>query len=205
MDTRRRPKLSISSAQHYIEYNVFTSKLNFFVTASGTSTSKLQMTSTGGTLHGLWYLDSDMSEGVSTSDRSLKTNIQPLLKTISEPPQVGVVAQAMGYEGLGGHERQLDDVLQQLRPVAYDLKGDTDKQRFGFIADEMVQILPQITRKSMTGDRYMGIMYQDMIAFLVNMMQEMFSDLSRESAKLVSVEKRISMRKRHKRNRRQQG
>lgn len=39
---------TVSALQHYIEYNVFTSKLNFFVTASGTSTSKLQMTSTGG-------------------------------------------------------------------------------------------------------------------------------------------------------------
>jgi len=196
MDIRVKPRLSIADVQTYIKYD---SKYYTSTETWGSyqhtallwytqGTASLRTTSNGGSLHGLWYLDADGANmEASASDRRLKKNIRPLFETLRD-------ASSTADEPVDA-DWKLDSVMQQLRPKAYKLKGDRDNIRFGFIADEMDRVLPQITRTSAGPDGRMGIMYQDLIAFLTNMMQDLFTDLSDANSRLQSVEGRIQQRK----------
>jgi len=123
-------------------------------------------------MHGTWVANS-----ISYSDRALKKNIRNL-----EAPA---------------------DVLQKLRPVSYQMKEDSAKTRFGFIADEISKELPQITRTLPAGvvheDERQGLVYQDLLAFLTAMLQNLAKDITTITPALASIESRIAERKRWKR------
>lgn len=137
----------------------------------------MKMKQTGGVLHGLWSMDNPFSEA-TPSDRRLKTNIEKLTDTLGDGGKLGL----------------LDDILHKLQPTSYKLKGDKANTRFGFIADEVFKVLPQVTRTAETPDRKMGIIYQDLLAFLTTIMQELFVELSTATKGLASVENRIRKR-----------
>jgi len=137
-----------------------------------------------GVLHGTWYADFMMS----TSDRSLKKNIRPLDQTLLERGPSSA------------------DILRGLRPVSYKYKGsgpDAKNTRFGFIADEMAISLPEIARTlPQHGEDKQGLVYQDLLAFLVATLQGLSKQMSVLMPQLTSVEERIAKRKRWKRARR---
>jgi len=168
----------------------------------------LSMAYAGGTLHGLWTMDYDGSGMFQYSDRRLKENIRPLFKTLAASTR-GPDAREDSHEMDDkasrdtGNQRSWNDILQQLRPVSYDLRSDPGKERFGFIADEMEQVLPQVTRTQPKEDGRMGIIYEDLIAVLVNAMQDLFSDMTQLRPRLDSVERRIQDRKAWRMQRRQ--
>jgi len=168
----------------------------------------LSMTYMGGTLHGMWNMDYDGSGMFQYSDRRLKENIRPLFKTLAAStrgPDAREDSQEMDDKASRdtGNQRSWNDILQQLRPVSYDLRSDPGKERFGFIADEMEQVLPQVTRTQPKEDGRMGIIYEDLIAVLVNAMQDLFSDMTQLRPRLDSVERRIQDRKAWRMQRRQ--
>jgi len=135
----------------------------------------------GGTMHGTW--NSDI--WISTSDRSLKTNIRNLDQTLLD----GKTA----------------DPLAELRPVSYNYKGDEAKGlplRFGFIADEVSKVLPQVVRTLPQGEDKQGLVYQDLLAFLVAALQGLTKEMAVLMPQLASIEGRIAQRKRWKRARR---
>eukprot|EP00437_Effrenium_voratum_P069241 CAMPEP_0181504036 /NCGR_PEP_ID=MMETSP1110-20121109/57272_1 /TAXON_ID=174948 /ORGANISM="Symbiodinium sp., Strain CCMP421" /LENGTH=168 /DNA_ID=CAMNT_0023632851 /DNA_START=59 /DNA_END=561 /DNA_ORIENTATION=- len=144
------------SDSHYISGALRFTDTTYLDAASGnleayvSSARRLSLTSEGGTLHGLWSADTV----VSLSDRRLKQNIQPLVGALPEAD--------LGLPPLRW-------VLRQLRPVSYRFtKGVEAKHvRFGFIADEMEQVLPQVVREVPTaqGPRK-SIVYTDLIAVL---------------------------------------
>jgi hypothetical protein len=154
------------------------------IKAYANSGGAISWSATGGTLHGTW----DDWGGLSTSDRSLKENIQPLEDTLQE-----------------GHS---PDILRELRPVSYRYKGSSEESqrtRFGFIADEMAQTLPQITRTLPDRDEnegMQGLVYADLLAFLTSMLQSMAKDMAVLVPRLTSIEDRIAERKRWKQARR---
>merc|ERR1711972_1297489 len=124
----------------------------------------------GGTLHGFW---GTYSLDVTSSDRRLKDNIQPVFETIQKRHGPGTDENGDALTGAA-----VETVLQKLRPVSYNLRSEGNHVRFGFVADEMVQVLPELTRVAQRGgDRTMGILYQDLLAVLVARMQDMFSDM----------------------------
>lgn len=134
----------------------------------------------GGTLHGTWATDGS----ISTSDRRFKENIRELQQTLSE--------------GTG------PDILRELRPVSYTYKGATGREagqtRFGFVADEMVNALPQITRTLPQGDDdKLGLVYQDLLAVLTAQLQSLSKEMSTLMPRLASIEGRISHRRARKR------
>merc|ERR1712217_548184 len=84
-------------------------------------------------------------------------------------------------EGEQGAQRKdapaLSWVLRQLRPVSYNFRKSTEAKsiRFGFIADEMEHVLPQVVRELPNKDSNepgtkKGIVYPDLIAVLTAMM-----------------------------------
>lgn len=118
----------------------------------------LSTTSTGGTLHGAW--SSDVT--ISTSDRRLKRDIEPLEDALSQmvPPTVDTFGAS-----------SVSWVLRELRPVAYRFtRGPESKyRRLGFIAQELEGVLPMLTRPlTDDADAHKGIVVTDLIAVLVS-------------------------------------
>lgn len=132
----------------------------------GGSTKSMAITSTGGSLHGTWTSE----DTIGTSDKRLKKDISPLelRLTSSEKP---------------GEESPLW-VLRQMRPVSFQFKDNAQGKnaqgkkptRFGFVADELEQVIPDVVRhvketdpakQEMLGsDHFKGVAYQDLIALL---------------------------------------
>jgi len=141
----------------------------------GTKTATFE--SDGGILHGSWNVESSLV----TSDRRLKTNIMPLQRTLRDviaprgdkkaPSSIGPLdGRSKGPAGDGALW-----LLRQLRPVSYSFRKGIDSKymRFGFIADELDQVVPEVVRRP--GDREVtdqkAVVYQDLIALLASASQ----------------------------------
>eukprot|EP00451_Oxyrrhis_marina_P023078 CAMPEP_0204355496 /NCGR_PEP_ID=MMETSP0469-20131031/34182_1 /ASSEMBLY_ACC=CAM_ASM_000384 /TAXON_ID=2969 /ORGANISM="Oxyrrhis marina" /LENGTH=467 /DNA_ID=CAMNT_0051342753 /DNA_START=926 /DNA_END=2329 /DNA_ORIENTATION=- len=143
----------------------------------------LTATAYGGTLHGVWTSDIPLT----TSDRRLKTEVTPLLKSLGR---------RMTASGDRPADRGEQDaaawILRELRPVSFKFKAgpDAKSDRFGFVADEVERVLPSLVRAVPTpdGDQpYKGVLYQDLIAVLtlsaqkqqarVDQLQEVINEL----------------------------
>jgi len=179
-------QLKFATRENYVqaEYNT-TVEDHDSVKAYANNGGAISWLDYGGTLHGTWVAD---HPGISTSDRSLKENIKPLRQTLKE-----------------GHP----DILRELRPVSYTYKGSSEEAkhtRFGFIADEMNRTLPQITRSLPRKDESrLGLVYQDLLAFLTAMLQGLAQDMATLAPRLASIEGRIAQRKRWKKEKRARG
>lgn len=162
--------------------------------------SSLSLTSTGGTLHGTWFADTV----ISVSDRRLKDNIRPLKKTLGtnwealgSPAEQQLRANTKTAAKAGEIPKEEEGspfswVLRQLRPVSYNFKvgADAKNMRFGFIADEVEKVLPQVVRelpnhKQEPGEeKKKGIIYPDLIAVLTGMMREFGDQLKAVQARV---------------------
>jgi len=163
----------------------------------------------GGTLHGVW----DADNALSLSDRRLKKDIVPLQRTLrdalsnalsdaaSDKDKVDGAMDA-GLQQLSGAKAALKPgasaadstlwLLRQLRPVSYHFKKGAESKymRFGFIADELESVVPQVVRS--VGNRdyedQKAVVYQDLIALLVAASQSQTQKLDEQSAKIVELE-----------------
>jgi len=192
-ETKKMPAVN-----YYLEY---TSKDGGTLDYVYKNIKSLSMNYMGGTLHGMWNMDYDGSGMFQYSDRRLKENIRPLYKTLAAASAGGPDTRKVPDKPDDKADRDIgeqphwSDVLQRLRPVSYDLRSDPGKERFGFIADEMGQVLPQVTRTQANQESRMGIIYEDLIAVLINAMQDLFSDMAQLRPRVNSVEHRIQERK----------
>jgi hypothetical protein len=132
-------------------------------------------TSYQGHLHGTW----ESENVVTTSDRRLKSDITPLHQTLlsrmshvkgtNDEPS----AASSGSSGIGAKKKTrgeaVDWVLRELRPVSFtfrqgiDSKSMQGKQRYGFIAQEVEKVLPDVVR-DLGATKTM--MYNDLIAMI---------------------------------------
>merc|ERR1712112_639820 len=103
----------------------------------------------GGELIGSWVGDVI----ASSSDRRLKNSIESLNSSISAL-----------------------EVVQNLRPTSYRYNG-TNRTRYGFIADEVAKILPNVVQKLPSG--YDGILYQDIIPVVVQATKQVSAENER--------------------------
>jgi len=151
--------------------------------------SAMSLTSSGGTLHGTWYSDTV----ISVSDRRLKDNITPLQRTLRQNKEAYGLPGAEPTEG-SESSTAFGWVLRQLRPVSYNFKkgSDAKNMRFGFIADEVERVLPQVVRelpgKEGDPDRKKGIVYPDLIAVLTGMMREFSTQLKAVQSRVKTAE-----------------
>jgi hypothetical protein len=139
------------------------------------STRTLSSTSTGGTLHGAWSAD----VAISTSDRRLKKDIEPLEDALSRE-------QARSADVDDQQQSSVSWVLRELRPVAYRFSRGAESKymRLGFVAQELEDVLPMLTRPlSDDADAHKGVVMTDLIAVLVSharMSQEKLEEHTRE-------------------------
>lgn len=173
-------KLQFSAANTYINYDTANSAVRAYVSGS----KSMSLTASGGTLHGTWSADTV----VTVSDRRLKSNIRQLSRTLSESP-VGATNTS---------DLQASWILRQLRPVSYNFKKGSDVKhvRFGFIADEMEKVLPQIVRElpnqKETSDPKKGIVYTDLIAVLTGAVKEFNALMTAMSSRVAAAENELS-------------
>jgi hypothetical protein len=120
----------------------------------------------GGVLHGVWESDGT----ISTSDRRLKRSIVSLGKSIAEQTADlrGDAAEGVAAKSPPGADRSstVSWVLRELRPVSFKFKHGSEAKhlRYGFVAQEVQQVLPAIVRGS--DDKHLSVVYQDLIALL---------------------------------------
>lgn len=137
-----------------------------------------------GTLHGTWESDAT----VTTSDRRLKTSIEPLYRTIAARAQAsGNGPDAVGSELASQQTRsQREDstvswLLRELRPVSFHLKRGPEAKylKFGFIAQELETVFPNLVRKNQHDDT-LSIANQDLIAVLTLAVQNLQKQLQEQ-------------------------
>jgi len=192
--------LAFSNApDHYITGATGTSDYILFV---ANATDSVRATSTGGVLHGTWTTDVDLS----TSDRRLKENIRPLHERF-EAANMEAEKQAEVSGQPAANSGGMSAMLRELRPVSYTYRKGEDSEefkqtRFGFVADEIKRVLPEVTRTLDDEDQTQSIVYQDFIAVLTAMIQGLAKDMSMMAPRMESVEMRIAQRKRWKQERR---
>eukprot|EP00929_Paragymnodinium_shiwhaense_P116458 TRINITY_DN8602_c0_g1_i1.p2 TRINITY_DN8602_c0_g1~~TRINITY_DN8602_c0_g1_i1.p2 ORF type:complete len:217 (+),score=61.21 TRINITY_DN8602_c0_g1_i1:851-1501(+) len=142
----------------------------------------MTLSGTGGDLHGTWNSET----AISSSDRRLKQDISPL----------ELFWRAKDLQG-----DEASWVLRQLRPVSYKFKKGADRKhvRFGFLADDLEQVLPDIIRNlerkpepsdgaSSQADEapLKAVVYQDLIAvltFATKKLQHRLADLEKQHQK----------------------
>lgn len=131
------------------------------------------MESDGGILHGSWTMEST----AVTSDRRMKKDIAPLQRTLravlasKEAPESE--SEAVADPSAAGSEDSSDGalwLLRQLRPVSYSFRKGAESKfmRFGFIADELESVVPNVVRtgKGKAFADQKAVQYQDLIALL---------------------------------------
>jgi len=167
---------------------------NLEVYVGGTKTATFE--ADGGILHGSWNVESSLV----TSDRRLKTNIMPLQRTLRDviaprgekkaPLGSTQVAAQEGGKGKAGDGALW--LLRQLRPVSYSFRKGMDSKymRFGFIADELESVVPEVVRYP--GDREVtdqkAVVYQDLIALLAAASQSQQKLIESQQARVEQLE-----------------
>jgi len=150
--------------------------------AGATVAKSITFTNTGGSLHGLWLSD----QVIATSSTKFKTGVANLedyaggerteeCRTVSCHWQRSSTRRPGPGSRSGGTAptRTLSPLLKELRPVAYKYKEDNSQVRFGFVAEELEKLLPEVVRKfDHEGQTSKGVVYQDFIALLTAALRE---------------------------------
>mmetsp|Transcript_6087 Transcript_6087/g.13029 ORF Transcript_6087/g.13029 Transcript_6087/m.13029 type:complete len:263 (+) Transcript_6087:2-790(+) len=168
----------------YVKYA--SSSMMFYVGGSKAMTIE----SDGGILHGSWNTEASLV----TSDRRMKKEIKPLQRTLravvqqdmAGTPSAPATQKMTGGTGSDGALW----LLRQLRPVSYSFKKGAESKymRFGFIADELESVVPQVVRTTGQGDRadQKAVVYQDLIALLASAAQSQQAEIESQRAAIES-------------------
>ena len=106
----------------------------------------------------------------SLSDRRLKSNIKVL---------------SFGIE-----------TIEQLKPKQYQLKKDTlNKIHFGFLADELQKILPQMVYTNEGKEKLLSINYTELIPLIIGVLQEMNTRINENQNQISTFKKSTNKEK----------
>jgi hypothetical protein len=153
---------------------------------------RMTITSDGGDLHGSWNSEAIMT----TSDRRLKTSIEPLYRTLagqlqarsksgsssSSLPLQGAALQQQQQPGMRGAETPVNWLLRELRPVSFRLKRGPEAKylKFGFIAQELENVFPNLVRTTGVDDTK-SVAMQDLVAVLTLALQMLQKDFDEQT------------------------
>lgn len=172
--------IHLGNANTKIEYDTSTGKTEF----TSDKYRGLSLDSSGGTLHGVWSAD----QAVSTSDRRLKRSIMPLYKAIAETTEMSESKGADFNQRPASAQKDsvVNWVLRELRPVSFSFKSGPEAKhsRYGFVAQELQQVLPAVVRSSKDSAEHLSVVYQDLIALLTLATQTLQDKLVRQEEKL---------------------
>jgi len=172
-------------------------KMDYYV--AGTHT--MSMKDTVSVLHGIWEADAT----ITTSDRRLKTSIEPLYRTIAArakarwretrvdaaPGDTRLLGTAESSAVASSSKQSQDPpigwLLRELRPVSFKLKSGPEAKylKFGFIAQELETIFPNLVRniggeKGSNEEGTKAIASQDLIAVLTLALQSLQKEMDKQ-------------------------
>lgn len=161
----------------YAYYDSISSNSVEFYTSS---TRTLTIGAGVGTLHGTWQADG----AVGTSDSRLKKNIRHLQDTLRELQQSRLNKEEASKPAPSVGPAEW--ILSQLRPVSFSFISDKkDGRRFGFIAEEVEQIFPELIRVDEADSRRVKrVLMMDFIALLwmsLQTHQQLLEQIDRKS------------------------
>jgi len=154
----------------------------------------ISTTAAGGTLHGAWASEA----AVTTSDRRLKRNIEPLYRTLASRAKERE-AEAGAVPTDRNKEQPISWLLRELRPVSFQLKRGPEAKylKFGFIAQELENVFPNLVRTMGTDDTK-AVASQDLIAVLTLALQnqqreveELRSELQKQRERMERLERAV--------------
>jgi hypothetical protein len=171
------------------------SKMDFYV--GGTHT--MSMKKTVNVLHGIWEADAT----ITTSDRRLKTSIEPLYRTVAArakarwsetrtdpaPGESRLRGQTSNEQAIAPASKQdppIGWLLRELRPVSFKLKSGPEAKylKFGFIAQELETVFPNLVRniggEAGSEEGTKAIATQDLIAVLTLALQSLQKELDKQ-------------------------
>jgi len=138
-------------------------------------------------LHGTWFTDGTLV----TSDRRLKKHITDLTEKLRPIMKEKTPKRT---ESIQAKDSPASWLLRQLRPVSYRLRKGVDSKytRFGFIADELEEVIPQVVRNvgntaEMPDQK--AVAYSDLIAVLAAALQEQSKKSLEQSKKSLEQQK----------------
>lgn len=142
----------------------------------------LTVKETGGVLHGAWSADGT----VTTSDRRLKKNIEPLYRTLAQHADKAA-------QGAKPKEAPVGWLLRELRPVSFNLKHGPEAKylKFGFIAQELETVFPNLIRTA-EDNNSKAVASQDLIALLTLALQTLQKDFDDARRELEEQSSRLS-------------
>lgn len=153
----------------------------------------MTVNSDGGILHGAWSAEAT----ITTSDRRLKRNIEPLYRTLasrardrwSEP---AAASPAMPATASGQQDKPIAWLLRELRPVSFQLKRGPEAKylKFGFIAQELETVFPNLVR-TVGEDETKAVASQDLIAVLTLALQNVQKELDDYKSELRAQRERM--------------
>merc|ERR1711920_322088 len=175
-----------------------TNDIELAVWDSSTSSTRrgLTVTNIGGQLHGAWSSEAT----VTTSDRRLKKNIEPLYRTIAmqakdrwnrmggAPDQIinaddsdrtsTSMQSSTASASAMGRQQPIGWLLRELRPVSFYLKRGPEAKylKFGFIAQELETVFPNLVR-TVGDDETKAVATQDLVAVLTLALQALQKEL----------------------------
>jgi len=111
-------------------------------------------------------------------------------KNPASMPNVPAAAQSIGAKNAASDGALW--LLRQLRPVSYSFRKGMDSKfmRFGFIADELESVIPEVVRRG--GDREVddqkAVVYQDLIALIAAASQSQQKLIESQQARVAQLE-----------------
>jgi len=183
------PKIYFENSSNTITWSTANEAIEGYVN----SVRGLSIHSTGGTLHGTWISD----EQLSTSDRRFKRSIMPLSQALS-----GMLAHKhrdkaetnRNHQTSRKRSESITWLLRELRPVSFTFKNAVESKgvRYGFVAQEVQQVLPSMVRKT-SGD-HLALLQQDFIALLVLAAQVMQDQLHKHEEVFQRLQRETNVR-----------
>jgi hypothetical protein len=149
----------------------------------------MTVTSSGGKLHGTWTSENT----VTGSDRRLKRDIAPLYGELVKivPPTTKEKKLLNSGDVLAAQHSGMMRILNELRPVSYKYKSQSESKysRYGFIAQEMEDVLPHLVTSN--SDGFLALRLDDLIAVLTLGIQSLDTKVLHVEAKLGSLTEKV--------------
>ena len=147
--------------------------LIFYTTSAGNNTERMRMNAAGlipgqdntytlGNTSTRWSAVWSANGTIQTSDRRLKTNIQPLSYGLNE--------------------------VLKLRPVTYDWKDRSGSNKIGLIAQEVKLVIPQVVIGNEEKEN-LGMNYAELVPVLINAIKEQQQEIQEQNKQIAELRK----------------
>jgi hypothetical protein len=87
------------------------------------------------------------------------------------------VSDARAKENINSLDFNAIEKIIALQPKSYYMKNDNEKLKYGFIAQEVYQVLPDLVNGDLSDDGFVGLDYNGIIPFLVKAIQELKAEI----------------------------